>query len=197
MRTLLFGVLVLGACTPDIAPGAYLCGPERACPDDQACDGMTDTCVLPSQAKPFECPVTPSEVEPNDNPSNAQLIENLTCASRSAQIIGCERDLDREDWFAFDVPAICTTVGVDLRLTFPLPYEILGIELHDSTGAMIATGDACPQSDPDDGDEQRCIEHALTPGGHYTVRILRTGESACAGACEQNRYTLTLQLETP
>src|SRR5690606_5891048 len=47
-------VLVLvaaGACSPEIAPGAYLCGPERACPEGQACDGPTNICVLTSGAQ--------------------------------------------------------------------------------------------------------------------------------------------------
>ncbi len=197
MRASIFVGLVLVGCVPEIAPGAYLCGPERGCPDEQVCDGVTNTCVLRNQAKPFACPIMQTEVEPNDNANNAQAIENLLCASRPAEVIGCTRDLDGEDWFQFDVPASCAAVGVDLRLTFPVAFESLELELRDADGATIATGASCPNSEPDDGDEQRCVEKSLTPGGHYTVRIARTGKGDCQGACAHNRYTLTLQLETP
>lgn len=197
MRVLLFPALLLAACAPDIAPGAYLCGPEQVCPDEQVCDGVTNICVLRSQAKPFACPDMSTEVEPNDDTNNAQVIPNLTCASRPAEVVGCTRDLDEADVFEFAVPAACTTVGVDLRLTFPLAFEVLGLELRDATGGVIATGTACPQAEPDDGDEQRCIEQTLTPGANYTVRVARTGEGDCGGACAHNRYRLTLQLETP
>jgi hypothetical protein len=193
----IFALAAVGACAPDIAPGAYLCGPEQVCPDEQVCDGETATCVLPSQAKPFACPASSTDVEPNDDPNNAQVIPSLTCASRPAEVIGCTRDVDGEDWFQFDVPAACTTVGVDLRLTFPIAFELLELELRNGSGVIVATGTPCAQAEPDDGDDQSCLEHALTPGEHYTVRVARTGEGDCGGACAYNRYTLTLQLETP
>lgn len=200
MRAVILPLLALaavGACAPDIAPGAYLCGPEQVCPDEQVCDGVSNICVLRSQAKPFACPATTTEIEPNDDTNNAQIIPNLACASRRAEVIGCTRDLDGEDWFQVDVPATCTTVSVDLRLTFPIAFELLELELRDGTGASVATGTPCAQTEPDDGDEQSCIDHALTPGGRYAVRVARTGEGDCGGACAHNRYTLSLQLETP
>jgi len=189
----------LAACSPDIVPGSYLCGPERLCPDEQICDGVTNICVLPNQAMPFACPpqMTTSEVEPNDSSASAQVVANLACVSRNAELVGCALDLDTEDWFQFDVPADCTAVGVTARLTFPLAFEVLAVELRDSSDAIIATGEPCPQSEPDDGDEQRCLEKTLAPGGHYALRVVRTGEGTCNGACEHNRYTLTLALETP
>ena len=197
MRAWIVVSVALVGCAPEIAPGAYLCGPEQACPEEQVCDGVTNTCVLRSQAKPFACSVLQTEVEPNDNANDGQVIDNLSCASRPAEIVGCTRDLDGEDWFQFDAPAVCSTVSVDLRLTFPLAFEILELDLRDAGGAVIATGTTCASSETDDGDEQRCIEKSLIPGGHYTVRIARTGEGDCRGACAHNRYTLTLQLETP
>ena len=37
-----YGLLVLAAaCTPSIAPGAYLCGPDAECPDGLVCDGQS------------------------------------------------------------------------------------------------------------------------------------------------------------
>jgi len=192
-------LVALTACSPDIVPGSYLCGPERLCPEDQQCDGVTNICVLPNQVMPFACPplMTTSEVEPNDSAASAQVVANLACVSRSAELVGCSKDLDGEDWFQFDVPGDCTAVGVTARLTFPLAFEVLSVELLDAGGAVLAIGEPCPQSEQDDGDEQSCLEKTLTPGGHYTVRVARTGEGACDGACAHNRYTLTLALETP
>lgn len=185
------------ACTPDIAPGSYLCGPEQVCPDDQACDGLTNTCVLPSQVRLFACPTDANEVEPNNAASSAQQVTNLACVSPTAEVIGCSKDQDEEDWFQFNVPATCTTVGVEARLTFPLAFEVLSLELRNDSGAVLSTGDTCLQSEPDDGNEQRCLAMALTPGGRYAIRIARTGEGKCGGACAHNRYTLGIQLETP
>ena len=201
MRTTLLGLglVALGACSADIAPGSYLCGPEQICPADQACDGVSNTCVLPSQAKPFACPsaTETTEVEPNNDTTSAQLVANLACASRTAEIVGCTRDLDGEDWFQFDVPAVCTTVHVQSRLTFPLAFEVLALELRGANDATVATGEPCANAESDDGDEQRCLDQPLAPGGHYAIRIARTGAGTCSGACAYNRYTLTLQLETP
>lgn len=200
MRTAVVVALgLVAACTPEIVPGSYFCGPERACPDDQACDGATNLCVLPSQVQPFACP-SPTEtveVEPNDDMVNAQLIANLECVSRTAEIVGCTRDLDREDWFVFDVPVGCTAVAVEGRLTFPLAFEVLDLDAHGSTGLTIATGGQCAIFDADDGDEQRCLDVPLTPGSRSALRVARSGVGSCGGACAHNKYTLTLQLKTP
>jgi len=188
-----------GACAPDIAPGSYLCGPERSCPDDQACDGATNICVLPSQVQPFACPsaLETTELEPNDDPNNAQLIANLACVSRTAEIVGCARDLDGEDWFVLDVPVGCTAVALEARLTFPLAFEVLSLEVRDRAGVTISTGGDCAIAEPDDGDEQRCVDVPLASGARYAIRIARSGDGACGGACAHNKYTLTLQLKTP
>jgi len=200
MRAAVVVVLALAAaCTPDIAPGSYLCGPERSCPEDQACDGVTNICVLPSQVQPFACPPPgeTTEVEPNDDTVNAQLIANLACVSRTAEIVGCARDLDSEDWFLFDAPQGCTAVAVEARLTFPLAFEVLSLEVRGSTGLTIASGGDCAISDADDGDEQRCLDVPLTSGSRYALRVARSGVGTCGGACAHNKYTLTLQLKTP
>jgi len=199
MRAAALVFVLAAACTPEIVSGSYLCGPERACPDDQACDGATNICVLPSQVQPFACPSQSetTEVEPNDDSVNAQLVANLECVSRSAEIVGCTRDLDGEDWFVFDVPVGCTAVAVEARLTFPLAFEVLSLEVHGSTGLTIATGGDCAISDAADGDEQRCLDVPLASGSRYALRVARSGVGTCGGACAHNKYTLTLQLKTP
>ncbi|MDB4960379.1 MAG: hypothetical protein JWP01_378 [Myxococcales bacterium] len=188
--------VVLAACTPEIAPGAYLCGPDQACPDDLACDGASHICVLPSQVTAFAC-AAGTEAEPNNGLATAQPLRTFECVSQPVELVGCAEGADSEDWYQFDVPATCTTVGVGARLTFPLAFEVLGLELVGNDGATIATGTACPNQSAEDGDEQRCLEQALVPGGHYAVRVLRSGEGSCDGACSYNRYTLSVRLETP
>jgi hypothetical protein len=187
---------LLVACSPEIAPGAYLCGPEEACPDGLTCDGAKNLCVLPNQVTPFGC-AAGTEVEPNNALATAQQVGNLACVSQPIELVGCAQESDSEDWFQFDTPATCTAVGVGARLTFPLAFEILALELIGTTGATIATGGACANQDADDGDEQRCLDQRLDPGGHYAIRVVRSGEGTCDGACAHNRYTLTLQLKTP
>ena len=122
---------------------------------------------------------------------------NLACVSQPAEVLGCTKDADGEDWFQFDAPGNCTTVAVDVRMTFPLASVEPVLPRSSSASTSNASGGPCTTDDPDDGDEQRCLDHVLTPGGHYAVRIARTGDGACDGQCAYNRYTLSLQLKTP
>ncbi len=196
MRAAMFA-LALAACSPEIAPGSYYCGPEQACPEDQECDGPTNLCVLPSAAQPFAC-APGAELEPNDSFANAQeLATNLTCVSRVVEALGCEERNDGEDWFSFDVPGNCVAVAVDARLTFPIAFETLELELRDASGATLATGGACSNEAADDADDRRCLRQTVAAGGRYAVRIARSGAGTCEGACSHNRYTLNLQLITP
>ena len=197
MRTVIAALIALSAaCSAEIAPGTYLCGPNGSCPEDLACDGETNTCVFPSQVLPFTCGST-TEVEPNDSLAGAQPMRSLTCVSQPAEVRGCGQDLDRQDWYRFEVPANCTAVGVTSRLRFPLAFEALELELVSSTGQTIASSGPCSFDEQDDGDVQRCLDQELTPGGVYALRVSRTGEGTCSGMCAYNHYTLTLQLETP
>lgn len=197
-RLLLVVVLAATACTPEIVPGAYLCGPEGACPDGQACDGPTNICVLATAVQPFACGEL-TETEPNDGLATAQpvLAGNLACVSRVAEVIGCSLDPDGEDWFAVEPPAVCTAVAVEARISFPIAFEALALVLLDDAGATVATAASCSQEDPDDGDDQLCLDAAVTPGRAYALRVTRSGALDCDGACSYNRYTLTVQLTTP
>ena len=192
-------VVLLAACSPEIAPGTYLCGPEGLCPEGQACNGPDNVCVLPGAVQPFACGEDATEVEPNDGFATAQpvLAGNLACVSRVVEILGCSQDADGEDWFAVEIPAVCVAVAVEARISFPIAFETLALELRDDTGAVVATAGACGRADPDDGDDQRCLEATVTPGGTYAVRVARGGEGNCGGRCAHNRYTLNVQLTTP
>lgn len=188
--------LPLAACAPDIVPGAYLCGPEQACPDGLTCDGVEDVCVLPTGARPFACS-SAFEQEPNDGPEAAQPLAVLDrCVTALLEVPACATGADAEDWYELVAPAGCTAVAVRVRVVFRGAYEELGLELHGEAGALV-TAERCVNDAADDGDEVRCLEHTLTAGERYTVRVHRTGEGDCGGACAYNRYTLTTQLFTP
>ncbi len=197
-------VLSLAACTPDIVSGAYVCGPEKSCPEGQACDGAqhvmdsdpeSELCVLASRARPFSCSSTP-DYEPDDTMDQAHLLENLGCSSR-LEADGCMLDAESADWMTFVAPDTCSgTLGVELRLVFPIAYEGLGLELWDvAANEKLATDDACT-SGLDEQHERRCLEHALVAGTKYAVKVMPTGEGTCDGSCAYNRYTLSVGLAT-
>ncbi|MGE0396177.1 MAG: hypothetical protein AB7T06_05590 [Kofleriaceae bacterium] len=189
--------IALAACTPEITPGTYLCGEEELCPEGQTCDGVSNTCELPSAARPFECGDEIDEVEPNDAFQSAQLVEGLQCVSRVAEVHGCSRkDGSAEDWFGFAVPS-CTTVRATARIAFPLSYEPLVLELRDANDAVVATGEVCASDDKHDGDTELCIDMRVNPNDQYAIRVAGEGVADCDGACAYNRYTLTFQLVSP
>lgn len=189
-------IVLLAACSPDIAAGSYLCGPEELCPEGQACDGVDNICVLPSAARPFGCEDV-TEVEPNNALANAQVIGNLACVSVPAEVLGCSPSDDGEDWYQFTIPSNCTAVQVESRISFPIAYAGLVLELKAQDGSTVGTGTPCTQQDPDDGDTQLCLVAPVTVGGRYAIRVTRGTEGDCGGACSYNRYALTIQLSTP
>jgi hypothetical protein len=193
MRAILMTTLVVSACTPDIVSGAYLCGPESSCPDGQVCNGTDNLCVLPGSAQPFSCGDKITEAEPNNAPGAAQNLESLQCVSTLVEIKGCTPADDHDDYYAFDVPAQCNATVAKVRLSFPLAFEQLTVDLGGTTG----TAEVCTNTVPDDANETLCISQPVTPGMHYTLHVARSGVGDCGGACGYNRYTLGLQLGTP
>jgi hypothetical protein len=191
-------VLFLAACSPEITPGTYLCGDEELCPEGQKCDGLTNTCELPSAARPFECGDEIDEVEPNDAFQTAQAVGDLECVSRVAEVHGCSRkDGSAEDFYSFTAPSCSTTVRATARIAFPLAFEPLVLELVDANGSTKATADICASDDKKDGDSEMCIDTPITSNAQYAIRVAGSGTADCDGACAYNRYTLTMQLVSP
>jgi len=196
--------LALAACTPDIASGAYLCGPDSACPEGQTCNGVkdenagleADTCVLESLARPFAC--TPdSNSEPDNTMAEARAIPLTQCVSPMFINNSCMLADDSADWITFVPPSVCTAVAVQVRLTFPVAYEVLAFELWDVNANMkIGEDTECTQG-ADTGAVRRCLDMTLVPGTQYGVKVTPTGEGGCSGNCAYNRYTLSVQLATP
>ena len=123
-------VLVLGACSPDIASGSYLCGAQELCPPDEACDGVTDTCVFTSAAMPFACG-SDTEHAGDDTSATARPIPMLACVSPPYRESGCMPLGDTADWYKLATPASCTAVEVQARLVYPVAYQGLSLELWD------------------------------------------------------------------
>jgi len=191
----LLGGTLLGACTPEIVSGAYTCGPEEACPADQACDGPTGICVTASRAQPFTCGDV-SELEPNNTQATAESVGTLNCASYVVEVFGCQAiENVADDWFSVAVPEVCgANERVELRLSYAISFGALALELHDESGATVGTAAPCSAPSDDDVSVALCLIAPVTPGKTYAARVSGAGLDDCAGACAYNRYRLTLQL---
>lgn len=186
MRALL--LVFVASCTPQIVSGAYLCGPDSSCPEELVCDGPSNTCVLPSQAQPFECD--------RSLPSQQDLAEQ-NCVSLPFTTNGCITEGDSAHWVTFVPREVCTAVQVEARLSFPFAFGELGLELWDAdANTRVATDGDCTAG-AETGEDRRCLDHELVPGTKYRVEVHLTGEGTCDGACAYNRYMLRLQLATP
>jgi hypothetical protein len=189
-------IVALGACAPDIASGSYLCGQNATCPVGQSCNGPDNTCVVAGAAMSFAC--EPEMVtEPDDTAAQAHVIANLGCVSIPFVNANCMLVGDTEDWVRFVAPTGCSAVQVETRVTFPLAFERLGLELWDLDRMMKLVDDTtCPTAGPS-GEEIRCIQMTLTGGTSYGIKVHPAGDGNCNGNCSYNRYTLRVQLSTP
>jgi len=194
MRALFLVAVLATACTPDLVPGSYFCGPEQLCPEGQKCNGADNLCVLPSAAEPFACSES-TELEPNNAFAMAQpVLVGAACASLPAEARGCTSATDGQDFFGFSVPAQCTTVSASARLTFPVAFAPLAVTLVDGTNT-VAVGVPCESDEPDDGETKLCFDGTVRASGNYAVVVSATGQDTCDGACAYNRYQLTVQLK--
>lgn len=190
-------VLVLATgCTPDIAPGSYLCGPNASCPEGQVCNGPDNLCVFEGGSLPFEC--QPDQVtEPDDDADHGRVLAFDSCVTPSTAHANCLLDNDAADWARFTAPSVCAAVQVEARVSFPIAFERVGLELWNlDTNTMLGTDGECTSTGAA-GEDIRCLTVTLTPGGNYGIKVKPTGEGNCDGACAHNRYTLRVQLSTP
>jgi len=194
------GGLVAGslvACTPEIVSGAYLCGPDESCPEDQVCNGPDNTCVLAAMAQPFAC-LPEEEHEPDDTAAQGLALPMLDCVSSQFVDTACLADGDGADWVTFATPSVCAAVEVQVRLSFPVAFEPLMVALYDGAGAtQLATSAACTQGVDVPGEDQQCLTMTLTPGADYALQVTPAGGGDCDGGCAYNRYVLTVRLATP
>jgi len=192
-----FSVLALvAACSPDVAPGAYLCGPDGSCPEDQVCNPADGVCVLPALVQPFQC-VPDFESEPDDALDQAFPLELVDCGQLGQFTEACMPADDVSDWYELTVPASCGARSLDARVSFSVGFEELTLELVDlATGAVLGTGTSC--EDPGDrGVVLSCVTGNLVPDTRYGLHVIPTGDGDCDGDCAYNRYTLRLRLAGP
>jgi hypothetical protein len=190
-------LILLGACSPEIVSGSYLCGPEQACPPGEACDGVTDSCLLASRAEPFECEMG-TDIPGDDTKDTANQIPQLQCVSVPYTVTGCMPMGDGADWYKLATPSTCSSVEVQARIQFPVSYEHLAMELWDlGLDTLVGSDIECAKSSGDPAHIERCINLTVTPGHDYGVLIKPTTDGSCGGDCAYNRYYLTVQLATP
>jgi len=188
-------ILVAAACTPEVVSGSYLCGPNSTCPEALVCNGPDNICVHPGVAAPFECAPEP-DTEPDDEPGDARMV-TLSCDGAGMQIENCLFEEDGGDWVSFVAPTACGERGVEVRVTFPVAFERLGIELWDlDASERIAQDTACPIA-PVEGVDLRCVQANVVAGKRYGVQVFPTGVDDCDGRCSFNRYALGMQLTLP
>jgi hypothetical protein len=198
-HALLVTVGVLGACKPEVGYDTYLCGVEADCPDGQACNGPDNRCVSAASALPFACdPMV--EHEPDNLPAQAFVLPTLACVSGPLTQLGCLADGDAEDWLAFAVPAACTAVVAHLHLAYSIAYEEVPFEIADADGNVLEQAGECGADETSlaaFGVIDRCLKRTVTPGLSYLVHVKADPALSCDGNCAFNRYSLTLQLQTP
>ena len=188
-------LVLVAACTPDIASSAYDCGANGACPNGQVCNPADATCVFKGMASPFACEAP--NVTGDDTPATGAALSAFTCVSAPTERAGCLPTDDTADWFQLDAPTGCTAVKLVAHVTFPLAFENIALDVAQPSGTMQAVDTACPGGSKDLPFVSRCFELTMTAGAHYAIGVHRDGTGNCKGDCSFNSYLLTLQTATP
>jgi len=185
-----YALLLLAACSPDIASGVYLCGAEQTCPNGMLCDAETTTCVNSDTATTFSC------VAAKGTQAAPLQLGQVTCGVNTIEDQSCLVE-NGDIWYAFTVQTGCN-VSVDALFKVESSYAFapLTLELRDATGATVlgsATA-GCPNVKTPDktGQYAYCLSQTLTMGMSYTLHVLPTGEANCGGECNYNNYRLDI-----
>ena len=190
-----FAVFAFAACTPEIAPGAYLCGPDQQCPDDLRCNGTNNLCVTSTSAQPFACGDMFTEVPGDDAPASARSLGELSCISLVREQKGCLPEGDVGDFYEFRVAANCTSARVRASVVYPLAFQRLVLQLGKVGETPVTIDSQCPVSRTDSGDDVSCLD-ASVGAGSYIISVVADGTGNCDGACKYNRYSLGVQVAT-
>jgi len=192
---LVLAILSVTACSADIAPGTYFCGPEESCPEGQVCNGTDNICTSPGNVSPFACDI-PDRTD-DDSPATGLVLANLTCVSAPRNLRACLVDGDPGDWFQFDVPDNCNGVQIEARLTFPIAYEPVAMQLASNNGDPVDADSPCEVETQNAGEDVRCFRQTVDNGSHHAIGLVHSNTANCDGACAHNRYTLDFQLSAP
>ncbi len=176
-------LVVLVACAPEAEPGLFFCGPERLCPDDLVCDGVTFTCETPNGADPFSCRGGANDFEPDDSEAQAQVITAAVCgAAKADTILGCLID-DDQDFMNVLSDSQCETRDLDIRAS----SAIAAADVEVSVNGEVLQSSPCEIA-PTDGFAYRCSTITVTGDALFKVRLSGTGD--CNGECRANSYRL-------
>jgi hypothetical protein len=189
MRALAIAVLAC-ACSPTIAPDAYECGPDAACPPGLECSGSDFSCEDPVTVTPFSC--APGS---NATVATATQIEKLACVSPLVTMTSCLGTGVTDAWFSFATPSNCTAVAVRANITFPFAFEGLGVVLGDADGNKLTNDQDCTTADASEA--TNCFEMTLADGSNYTLDVVPENGGDCDGTCDYNQFLLSVQLLTP
>jgi hypothetical protein len=181
-------VLLLAGCEPEIGRGTYHCGPERLCPPDLVCDGVTAICTVEHEALAFECAEGSTDSEPDDDPDAPYDIGVVGCGEPRA-MAGCLDDGADLDHLGLVVPAGCSELGAEVR--YPVAFAPVVLEVIDDAGTVIASSEVCEELD-EAGRAVACVTAAVSGDAGYVVRVTRGEGGDCDGACAYNRYDLSI-----
>lgn len=184
--------LALGACTPDIYAGAYFCGPALACPDEQACDRLTETCVEPADVEAFACAGDAAAFEPDDDAADAALVD-LNCLNQAEVIEGCLADGGDLDVTHLRVPAACVGNAATFVLRTSLAFGAVEPTFADETGAPVPAA-TCPPPAASPPNLVTCVSVPAVPADLY-VTLAIDADADCGGQCAFNRTALTVTVE--
>ena len=201
MRMLAASLLVVAsACSAEIAPDTYFCGPERLCPEGLACNNLDNVCTVPTGVQAFDCVdqlgMTIPDRNDDDTPTSGFDVTNEGSCLQNRELRACLFENDPGDWFQFDLADSCgTSVKMTGRLTFAVAFEPVAVHLSVEDGTPMPIDVECDQTSSAAGQTQRCFEMALTGNTHYAVGMVHSEVDNCDGECRHNRYVLDLRLE--
>jgi len=183
------------ACSPDVGPGTYYCGPQRLCPDSLVCDEISYTCETEAAARKFACPDGAEGFEPDSAMNVARDLGAMACkTSLLGNWRGCVTGPGDVDYMKFENT---TTCGGVLRGVLAYPRALISVKLEavDEAGNVIGTGENCTKINDYSGTEQLCLNIPAPQGTTY-VRVVVDDEAAdCNGECHHNQYVLSLSHE--
>jgi hypothetical protein len=195
MARLLVLLMLVAACTPEIGPDTYFCGPERFCPPDLVCDDNSFSCVADFQAESFSCPEGSEMFEPDDSRADGAEVGNVVCGD--VVVTGLEGCIvgDDADYVMLENDLDCngTDPHFEIKVRFPVATAALIVEVLDADGEVLTTAEDCTPAQNFSGREHRCAAVSPETGATYFVRIRIDPEAGdCDGDCRHNQYLLDI-----
>ena len=184
----------LAACSPEVAPGTYVCGPEELCPDDLKCDRVTAICEVPASANEFACGDMHVDVPGDDAPATAQSLGDFACVSLVTERRSCLPVGDSGDFYTFKVADNCTSVHVQASVVYPIAFERLVLQLAKQGETPVTIDTKCNRTGAD-GDGVSCLDAPVGPGT-YVIGVVPDGTGTCDNECRFNRYGISVQVTT-